>query len=127
MIIFVISSIFAVFSLQFFVINLQIQSLNRLIINTPISLFSKAVYDLNDDLYFDVYLLEETLNDYYVNEITKYTNKYEISYYFYNLEDHSYCTLNFCKGVDITISCSLINNYHFSLTMYYEARDGRYG
>lgn len=127
MLIMLISMLFIAFSLQFFMLNFQIQGLNREMLNTPIQLLAKCIIVKEEVVYFDRDLLIENMDDYFDGVIPRYTHNYEVSYYFYNLEDHSYCTPNYCEGVEITIDCSLTSNYDFTRTMYYETREGIYG
>ncbi len=127
MIIIFISMAFAVFSLQIFTLNMQIQSLNREIINTPVQLLSKCVMYEGSKVYFSSDVFEEILRPYYNKRIEKYTSEYEVEFYFYNLEDHSYCYNSGCEAVEVSVDCSLINNYHFTRTMNYQIKEGIYG
>lgn len=119
------SVVVAIFSLNLFVLNYQIQGVKRTIINTPIQLIAKSiVHHASDMVYLRNAELKKYINTYYEENLSRYCNSYEVGYYFYNQDDGSYCTNLYCTAVEITVDCSLINNYQMSRTMYYEVWGG---
>ena len=115
-----IAAVFAMFSFQFFTLNMSIQGLNRAIIYTPIELMMMDVSSSGDTARFTADDIEEHLTKYYDEALTKYVKEYDISFYFYNREDESICTSTYCDGVEITIDAKLLLTYNYHRVMFYE-------
>lgn len=110
-------------SYQFFRFSYSINGINRLVLNTPIEYFNVAIPLINKNeeiyLYFEQDRLEDSLNKYY-EPLSKYSSEYLVTYYYYNLEDSSICTTNYCQGVEIRVNCKIDFDINFSRTMFYE-------
>jgi len=110
-------------SFQFFSFSYSVNGINRSVINTPIEYFNVSVPLSNDDekinLYFDINKLEGLLNQYY-EILVKYSSSYEVSYYYYDTDDNSYCIDKNCTGVEVGVSCKINYIFSYSRTMFYE-------
>ena len=67
------------------------------------------------------------LDDYYELSVGKYTNDYDIDYYFYNKEDDSMCVDSYCNAVEITVTARLELGYEYKRIMFYELEGLVYG
>lgn len=121
------SALLAMFSIQFFTLNFEIQGLNRTVINTPIELMFATIRVGDDQVSFDKVILERTLNSYYENQLPRYCKSYQVDYYYYNPIDESMCLSDKCNAVEISINCKLTMNYDYSRIMYYEIKDNYHG
>ena len=124
MIYFMISVIIGVISLQYYGLNYQIQGLNRSIISTPIELMYKSVLVYGEQPMFEKSDFEDIVLSYYSAIIPRYSNDYNISFYYYNSIDYSMCLTNECDGVEITIDCKLNMTYQYHRVMFYEMSEG---
>ena len=120
-------SFFTVFlSFNFFMMSYQINGINRLIIGMPLSLYETAVYmlDINDQTgpYFDKETLEDNLTSYFDFHMMRYVDDYELSFYYYNIADHSMDLDDEARAVEVTIDTYLILSRHYQKTMFYEIR-----
>ncbi len=127
MILMFLSCIMGLFSLQFFTLNFSIQGMNRAIIFTPIELMYKVVTSYGEVPTFDKNDFQELILQYYSNTLPRYVKKYDVSFYYYNIEDESMCLTELCNGVEITVSCKLNLTYDYSRTMYYELSESNNG
>ena len=118
---------FIILSFQFFNMNLKIQGLNRAVISTPIELMYQHAYQYGDELSFRISTLRIQLDDYYELSVGKYTNDYDIDYYFYNKEDDSMCVDSYCNAVEITVTARLELGYEYKRIMFYELEGLVYG
>ena len=114
------AAIFAMFSFQFFSLNFSIQGLNRAIIYTPIELMMMDVSNNDNKIRFTTNDIESHLIEYYDKTLTRYVKDYDITFYFYNREDESICTSNYCDGVEVTIDAKLLLTYSYHRVMFYE-------
>ena len=114
------AAIFAMFSFQFFSLNFSIQGLNRAIIYTPIELMMMDVSNNDNKVRFTTNDIESHLIEYYDKTLTRYVKDYDITFYFYNREDESICTSNYCGGVEVTIDAKLLLTYSYHRVMFYE-------
>ena len=114
------AAIFAMFSFQFFSLNFSIQGLNRAIIYTPIELMMMDVSNNDNKVRFTTNDIESHLIEYYDKTLTRYVKDYDITFYFYNREDESICTSNYCDGVEVTIDAKLLLTYNYHRVMFYE-------
>lgn len=121
----------ALLSFQLFTITLRLNTINRLIIATPISLFESSVPLVNEDdeirLYFDKTLLESKLNSYYQENVSPYVHNFTLSFYYYNQEDNSYCVDEYCDAVEVKFTAQVIFTFSYSRTMFYEIKDMNHG
>lgn len=122
----IISFLVVVLSLNFFMMSYQVNGLNRLVMNAPISLFETAIELMNIDEesgpIFNKETLEGNLTSYFDFSLPKYTEDYEVSFYYYNPSDHSVCIDENAKAVEVSVSASFIFAYQYQKTMFYEIR-----
>ena len=113
-------------SFSFFMMSYQINGINRLVIGAPLSLFETAInmygIDFEKGPYFDKDYLEESINAYFDYHMPKYTDDYEISFYYYNIEDHSIDMDDECRAVEVSVDTDIYLNKHYHRTMFYEIR-----
>lgn len=127
MILLLLSSLIGLVSVQFFTLNFSIQGLNRAIICTPIELMYKSVLMYGDSPLFKKDDFENIVLDYYSRILTRYVDKYDVEFYYYNFIDESMCLTNECDGVEITVTCKINLTYDYSRTMYYELKESKNG
>lgn len=122
-----ISLICAVLCFSLFTLSIDISAINRIVIQTPVALFENAIplidYDKSELLYFDKILLENNINRYFDDSLKNYTKETEILFYYYNQDDDSYCVLDKCDAVEITIKATIVFSYIYERTMFYEIKD----
>ena len=111
-----------IFSFQFFSLNFSIQGLNRTVIYTPIELFYPEIVSDNGEATIEVKAFEAQMMSYYDREIRKYTNDYQVSFYYYNPDNEAMCIRKWCKAVEITVNANLILNYKYHRVMFYEIK-----
>ena len=120
-------SFFVVFlSFNFFMMSFQMNGINRIVTSAPLSLFETAInmYDIDEENgpFFDKDFLEENLTSYFDFHLPRYTDQYSISFYYYNVEDHSLDMDDECRAVEVSIDTDLVLSKHYQKTMFYEIR-----
>lgn len=120
MIIVFIAALVGIFSLQYFYLNLTIQGLNRAVVSTPIELFYQDIDSTGVIAKWTTEDIENHLNEYYDKALRKYTNNYEVDYYFYDQYDGSMCVEKYCTAVEISVDAKLTLTYKYHRVMYYE-------
>ena len=120
-------SFFVVYlSFNFFMVSYQINGINRLVTSAPLSLFETAIvlYNIDEEAgpYFDKEILEDNLTSFFDYHLPRYTNQYNVSFYYYNLDNHSLNMSDKPKAVDVTIHADLVLSKHYQKTMFYEIR-----
>ena len=122
----IISFLVVVLSFNFFMMSYQVNGVNRLVMNAPIALFetSLELLDINESNgpIFNKTVLENNLTSYFDYSLPHYTDDYEVSFYYYNLSDHSVCLDDKCRAVEVKVSAAFIFNYHYEKIMFYEVR-----
>ena len=122
----IISFVVVVLSFNFFMMSYQVNGVNRLVMNAPIALFetSLELLDINEKNgpIFNKEILEDNLTSYFDYSLPHYTDDYEVSFYYYNLSDHSVCLDEKRRAVEVKVSASFIFSYHYEKTMFYEVR-----
>ena len=120
----IISFLVVVLSFNFFMMSYQINGINRLVMSAPISLYETAinVFEIDEDKgpYFDKEILEENITYYFAFHMPRYTEDYQLDFYYYNPIDHSLDMNDEVKAVEVTINANIILYYHYQKTMYYE-------
>ena len=115
-----------VLSFNFFAISYQISGINRLVLGAPLSLFETAIimYDIDETIgpYFDKEQLVNNITYYFAYHMPRYTKDYALSYYYYNVEDHSLDMSDEVKAVEVNLTANIVLSYQYSKTMYYEIR-----
>ncbi len=119
-----ISAVLLVISISFFTFSYSMQGLNKSIINTPVELLYDDVNFMSENPKIVRAGVKVKLENYYKETLPKYCKDYSTQYYFYNSNDESLCTSNFCDGVEVTIDASLSLGYKYHRVMYYELRRG---
>ena len=127
MILLLLSSLIGLVSVQFFTLNYSIQGLNRAIVFTPIELLYKSVTMYGENPQFKKDDFQDIVLSYYSHILPRYTESYDVSFYYYNSIDESMCLESNCDGVEITISCKLNLTYDYKRTMYYELTEANNG
>ena len=122
MILMFLSAFLLIFSAQFFSINYSIQGLERAIINAPIELFMSVIEVKDDQIIYNKENLENSFLSYYSKSISRYSKKYSVEFYYYNIEDGSMCITENCNAVEVSINCKLILNKEYMRTMYYQLK-----
>lgn len=126
MIAMVIGFLIVVLSFNFFMISYQVSGINRLVLGTPMSLFETSInmyeIDEKEGPYFDKELLVENITYYFDYHMPRYIKDYSLTFYYYNPEDHSMNLGIEVQAVEITIKASLMLDYQYQKTMYYEIR-----
>ena len=120
----IISFLVVVLSFNFFMMSYQINGINRLVMSVPISLYETAinVFEIDEEKgpYFDKEILEENITYYFTFHMPRYTEDYQLDFYYYNLIDHSLDMNDEVKAVEVTLNANIILYYHYQKTMYYE-------
>ena len=121
-----ISFFVAFLSFNFFMVSYQINGINRLVMSAPLSLFETALVllDIDEDNgpYFDKVILEDNLTSYFDFHLPRYTSDYDLSFYYYNSEDHSLDMGEEVRAVEVTLNAELVLSKHYEKTMFYEIR-----
>ena len=116
----------AFLSFNFFMVSYQVNGINRLVTGTPLSLFETAIVlfeiDEEEGPYFDKEVLEDNLTSFFDYHLPRYTNQYEVDFYYYNIEDHSLNMGGEPKAVEVTVITELVLEKHYQKTMHYEIR-----
>ena len=120
----IISFLVVVLSFNFFMMSYQINGINRLVMSAPMSLYETAinVFEIDEEKgpYFDKEILEENITYYFTFHMPRYTEDYQLDFYYYNPIDHSLDMNDEVKAVEVTINANIILYYHYQKTMYYE-------
>lgn len=120
----IISFLVVVLSFNFFMMSYQINGINRLVMSAPMSLYETAinVFEIDEETgpYFDKEILEENITYYFTFHMPRYTDDYQLDFYYYNPIDHSLDMNDEVKAVEVTINANIILYYHYQKTMYYE-------
>ena len=116
----------AVISFNFFMMSYQINGVNNLVLSMPISLYETSInmLNINENVgpSFDKQALENRIQSYFDFSMKKYTKDYSLDFYYYNPFNHSICLSDTCHAVEVKVEASLILNYHYEKTMYYQIR-----
>ena len=115
----------AIFSVQIFTLTYRLGGINRTFVSMPISLIEKSIPIYEEgvrSLYIDQETLEKSVNSYIFGEISKFTENYSLSYYYYSTADGLICKTEYCDGVRITLNAEVMFAFHYHKTMYYEVQ-----
>lgn len=129
MIAFFISLLTVILSFNFFMMSYQMNGINRLVLNVPLSLFETAinVYEINESSgpYFIKRDLENNITYYFDYHMSKYVDNYTLRFYYYHIEDHSIDMSSTPKAVDVTLRTTVAMYTPYEKTMFYEIRSNR--
>lgn len=122
----IISFFVVVLSFNFFMMSYQINGINRLVMSAPISLYETAInmFDIDEEEgpSFDKEILEENITSYFDFHMPRYTNDYDLDFYYYIPSNHSLDMSDDPKAVEVTLDSTIVLFYHYQKTMYYEIR-----
>ncbi len=120
-----------IFLFSAFTLSYRLQTINRVIINTPIEIFELAIPLANIDetnIYFDKNKLESNVLTYYQDNLSELFKSYKVSFYYYNQENGSICVSEHCNAVEITVDGIYMWNFHYERSIEYEIHKGaKYG
>ena len=114
-------------SFTIFSIGLQLQSINRIVFQTPKGIVERCIpmkYEEDYIPHFDKELLISKLTSYYEEVLDRYTKNVNVDFYFYNVNDGSYCLNDECDGVKVTINSTVSFSFVYHRTVYFEIREG---
>lgn len=120
-----IAGMVGVMSFIFFNLGININSINRIIINTPKQIFESSTYLVDEEtpyIYFNEEKLLEQLTNYYSNSFEKYVDDFELKLYFLNASDKTFCLNSKCNYVKVEIKAYLFLDYTFDQSIFYEIR-----
>ena len=130
MIAMLISFVVVFLSFNFFMVSYQVNGINRLVTGAPLSLFETAIVlfeiDEENGPYFDKELLEDNLTSFFDYHLPRYTNQFSLSFYYYNMSNHSLDMSDEPQAVEVTVAADLVLSKNYQKTMYYEIRS-QYG
>ena len=126
MLIFLISILMSIGVVSLFSFNYKIDGLNRTIIHSPIQIFQYAIpLSIENDeltLYYNQEKIKQKYEEYLDTSVYKYVSNYDVSYYFYNIEDKGVCDIEDCQGVEVQFEAPVNVFYHYKNSMYFEIR-----
>lgn len=126
MIAILISFLVVVLSFNFFMLSYQINGINRLVLSMPLSFFETAIilYNIDEEIgpIFDKEILQDNIDSYFDYHMPRYSDDYEVSYYYYLLDSYSLDMSQEPKAVEVSITANLALNNVYSKTMFYEIR-----
>ena len=106
----------AVLSLQFFTATYQLNGINRTLYNIPIAMFEASIDMVSSSedptLGFNDVKLRNYLTYYFDKSLTRYSNSYSFSIYYYNSLDESFCRIN-CTDVEITLKAKVMLTFDY--------------
>lgn len=130
MLILLVGLAFLILSFSSYAIAFQINGINRVVMSTPVTIFETSIlHDTNDydsKVLLTKSLVEEKLDKYYTNSLTKFTDKFDYELYFYNKSDYSMCVSDDCDAVEIIFTATLVYNYQYKRTLHYEVFKSNY-
>ena len=101
----------AVSSFIFFTFSYRINSINKVVLNMPLSLVETSIPLVQEipepNIYLDRNILEENITYYYSRSISRFCESYTIDFYYYNQDDESICKTDFCNAVEIKIEANV--------------------
>ena len=107
-------------------LSYQANGINRLVMSMPLSLFETAIEMLdineNDGPHFNKEELEDNLTSYFSYHLPRYTDSYALSFYYYNIGDHSIDMDDECQAIEVKVETDLVLFKHYTKTMDYEIR-----
>ena len=120
------SLLIAVLSLHFFTVTYRVNGVHRSLFNVPISIFESSIPLVDEssepEIYFDKEVLEERLDTYFASQLRKYVSSYTLSYYYYNQEDFSICTTDYCTAIEINLKARIVLDFQYDKTANFYIR-----
>ena len=125
----IISIALAVLSLHFFTVTYRVNGINRTLYNIPIAIFESSIPLAQETeepkIYYDAGLLESKLTSYFDKSITKFCEKYTLSFYYFNQDDYSYCFKDKCDAIEITVNADVLLTFSYQKTARFYIQDNR--
>ena len=110
----------ALFSFEMFSLTTKISTLNKTMLNIPLSIFSYSVPLINQStLHYDKNILESKLNEYFDENITKLVGSYKTKYTYYSSKSGSVCMSSTCDTINIDLEANIDGLYTFHRAMKY--------
>lgn len=110
----------ALFSFEMFSLSTKISTLNKTMLNIPLSIFSYSVPLVNTDiLRFDKNVLENKLNEYFDKNLKKLVSSYKTKYTYYSSNSGSVCMSYSCDTINIDLEANVDGLYTFHRAMKY--------
>ncbi|MCX5775401.1 MAG: hypothetical protein NTV44_03450 [Firmicutes bacterium] len=113
------------FVLETFNLTYSFGGINRTFLAITRGLIEISVYYLampqgNYQPYFEQSVLENAVCEYLCENLSNYTDKYEISFYYYDVIDQSMCMNGHCDGVQIHLKTDIGSLLEYSKTLRFE-------
>ena len=64
--------------------------------------------------YFEKEILHDYVESYLEENLTRYVTHYEASIYYFNKEDETLCTSEYCTSVKISLECEINYFFHYA-------------
>lgn len=98
---------------------MKLSGVNRTFLSMYKGILESSVAYVDKDGYpIKPYFLQDTLEDYVTNyldkNLTRYVTHYEASIYYFNKEDETICTSEYCQAVKISLKCDINYFFHYS-------------
>ena len=115
-----------VLSFNCFTFTYRYNGINRTFMEMPRSLLETSIplVDEEDEYtaHFDRDELTNNLTYYFDSHLSKYTDDYQLQYYFSNTGDESMCLTDYCTAVEINLKAKVLFFSEYDKTMRYEIR-----
>jgi hypothetical protein len=113
-----------------FSISMNIQTVNRVVFNTPKSLFEAAIPLVSEEEkftpYFDKEKLKHSLTYYYSKNFDKHIKNYVLNFYYYSPHDYAICVDDKCQAVSVEVTVNFAFDFKYQRNVYYEIKEGNY-
>lgn len=113
------------FLLETFNLTYSFGGINRTFLAITRGLIEVSVHDLalpqgDYHPYFEQSVLQSAVCEYLCENLANYTDKYEISFYYYNVINQSICMDNHCDAVQIHLKTEIGSLLEYSKTLRFE-------
>jgi len=113
------------FVLETFNLTYSFGGINRTFLALTRGVIEISVYDLATPLgtyqpFFEEAVLQSAVCDYLSDNLSHYTDRYQISFYYYVVSDQSICTTGKCDGVQIHLKTDIGSLLEYSKTLRFE-------
>jgi hypothetical protein len=113
------------FLLETFNLTYSFGGINRTFLAITRGLIEISVHDLvlpqgEYRPYYEQSVLQSAVCEYLSENLANFTDKYEISFYYYNVIDQSICMTNQCDGVQIHLKTEIGSLLEYSKTLRFE-------
>ena len=111
-----------------FTVSFRLQTINRVVIYTPVEIFENSISLLDvedeDDMYFNRVKLYDGLKTYYDANLKKVFKNYNFALYYFSGDNKALCVSDRCKGVSVTVYGNYIFNFNYVRTIKYQIKEG---